>query len=145
MITKNDILGRKFNKTLRGYDPVEVKYFLEMLAEEFEKLEERITELEPIEKQLSDLKVKSPDDLIAEAEKKGRKIIEDAEKLAVEVIEQTKKQKTREYEEVVALKSKKDRLLKSLNDVIHKHKELISILSGVAEESEANKQEEEIT
>jgi DivIVA domain-containing protein len=33
MIKTTDIRSRQFRKILRGYDPVEVKYFLEMLAE----------------------------------------------------------------------------------------------------------------
>lgn len=145
MLKKNDILGRKFNKTLRGFDPVEVKYFLEMLAEEFEKLEKRIVELEPIERQLHEMKVKSPDDLIAEAEGKAGKIIEDAEKLAADVIARAKKQKESENDEITVLKNKKDRLVKTLSDALGKQKELINFLNTVADREEKTIQNEEET
>lgn len=143
MLKKNDILDRKFNKTLRGFDPVEVRYFLEMLAEEFEKLEERIVELEPIERQLHEMKVKSPDDLIADAEGKARKIIEDAEKLAADVIDRAKKQKETEKDEIAVLKNKKDRLVKSLSDALQKQADLIKSLNTSEDREEKSDQKEE--
>lgn len=144
MIKKSDILERKFNKTLRGYDPVEVKYFLEMLAAEFEKMEEKISELEPIEKQLRDMKIKSPKDLIKEAEEKADKIITDAEKLASEVIGQARKQKEKLKEETTLLRNKKDRLVKSLNDALRKQKDLISALNSETGEDDDRDDKDEI-
>jgi len=141
MIQKNDILERKFNKTLRGFDPVEVKYFLEMLADEFEKLEERITELEPIERQLKDMKIKSPDDLIKEADEKAQKIISDAEKLSADVISRAKKEKEKEKEEITVLRHKKDRLVKSLSDALRKNSDLIGALNNPADESDKENDE----
>jgi len=144
LIKKSDILERKFNKTLRGYDPVEVKYFLEMLAAEFEKMEEKISELEPIEKQLRDMKIKSPKDLIKEAEEKARNVIADAEKLASEVIGQARKQKEKLKEETTLLRNKKDRLVKSLNDALHKQKDLISALNSETGEDDDRDDKDEI-
>jgi len=145
MIQKNDILERKFNKTLRGFDPVEVRYFLEMVADEFEKLEARIIELEPIEKQLKELKIKSPDDLIKEAEQKAQKLIADAEKLASDVIGRAKLFKEKETEGITALRNKKDRLVKSLNDVLGKQKDLINMLNNVADDNaEENDRNDEL-
>ncbi|MBU0710873.1 DivIVA domain-containing protein [bacterium] len=145
MIQKNDILERKFNKTLRGFDPVEVRYFLEMIADEFEKLEARIIELEPIEKQLKDMKIKSPDDLIKEAEQKAQKTIADADKLASDVIGRAKLQKEKETEEITALRNKKDRLVKSLNDALGKQKDLINMLNNVTDDhAEENDQNDEL-
>ena len=37
MIKHEEILEHKFRKVFRGYDPVEVKYFLEMIADEIKK------------------------------------------------------------------------------------------------------------
>lgn len=136
MIQKNDITERKFNRTLRGYDPVEVKYFLDMLAEEFEKLELRIAELEPIEKRLSDMKVKSPDDIIREAEEKAQKILTDAEKLAKDVLDQAKVQKEKEREEIAILTNRKDRLINLINTALNKQKELVNLLSTESEEGD---------
>ncbi|HDP68420.1 MAG TPA: DivIVA domain-containing protein [Candidatus Marinimicrobia bacterium] len=136
MIQKNDITERKFNRTLRGYDPVEVKYFLDMLAEEFEKLEQRIAELEPIEKRLNDMKVKSPDDIIREAEEKAQKILTDAEKLAKDVLDQAKIQKEKEREEIAILTNRKDRLINLINTALNKQKELVNLLSTESEEGD---------
>lgn len=136
MIQKNDITERKFNRTLRGYDPVEVKYFLDMLAEEFEKLELRIAELEPIEKRLSDMKVKSPDDIIREAEEKAQKILTDAEKLAKDVLDQAKVQKEKERENIAILTNRKDRLINLINTALNKQKELFNLLSTESEEGD---------
>jgi len=145
MIQKNDILERKFNKTLRGFDPVEVRYFLEMVADEFEKLEARIIELEPIEKQLKELKIKSPDDLIKEAEQKAQKLVADAEKLASDVIGRAKLLKEKEAEGITALLNKKDRLVKSLNDVLGKQKDLVNMLNNVADDNaEENDRNDEL-
>ena len=145
MIQKNDILERKFNKTLRGFDPVEVRYFLEMVADEFEKLEARIIELEPIEKQLKELKIKSPDDLIKEAEQKAQKLIADAEKLASDVIGRAKLFKEKETEGITALRNKKDRLVKSLNDVLGRQKDLVNMLNNVADDNaEENDRNDEL-
>jgi len=145
MIQKNDILERKFNKTLRGFDPVEVRYFLEMIADEFEKLEARIVELEPIEKQLKDMKIKSPDDLIKEAEQKAQKLVADAEKLASDVIGQAKLLKEKEAEGITVLRQKKDRLVKSLNDALGKQKDLINMLNNVTDDhGEENDSSEEL-
>ena len=140
MIQKNDILERKFNKTLRGFDPVEVKYFLQMLADEFEKLEERIAELEPIERQLNEMKIKSPNDLIKEADEKAQKIISDAEKLASDVINLAKKKKEKEKDEITALRHKKDRLVKSLSDALRRNADLIGALNDPADEQDKEKE-----
>lgn len=136
MLQKSDIIERKFNRAWRGFDPVEVRYFLEMLAEEFEKLEQRITELEPIEKQLSEMNIKSPDDIIREAEEKAQKIIDDAENLAREVLERAKAQKEKEKEELALLTNRRDRLISMINRVVDQQKDLINILGSDQSESE---------
>lgn len=136
MLQKSDIIDRKFNRAWRGFDPVEVRYFLEMLAEEFEKLEQRITELEPIEKQLSEMNIKSPDDIIREAEEKAQKIIDDAENLAREVLDRAKAQKEKEKEELALLTNRRDRLVNMINRVMDQQKDLVNIFGSDQSESE---------
>lgn len=136
MLQKSDIIDRKFNRAWRGFDPVEVRYFLEMLAEEFEKLEQRITELEPIEKQLSEMNIKSPDDIIREAEEKAQKIIDDAENLAREVLDRAKAQKEKEKEELALLTNRRDRLINMINRVMDQQKDLVNIFGSDQSESE---------
>jgi DivIVA domain-containing protein len=134
MIHEKDILERKFNKALRGYDKVEVRYFLEMLAEEFGKLESRIKELEPIEKQLKQMDIKSPENIIKDAEERARKIVYDAEKLASDVLDATKHKKESEKEEIVKLQHRKNRLIQTLNDAIRKQADLLCFLKGDTED-----------
>jgi len=134
MIQKKDILERKFNKAFRGYDTVEVRYFLEMLAEEFGKLESRIKELEPIEKQLKQMDIKSPENIIKEAEERARKIVYDAEKLASDVLDAAKQKKESENEEIVKLQHRKNRLIQTLNDSIRKQADLLCFLKGDTED-----------
>ncbi len=134
MIHEKDILERKFNKALRGYDKVEVRYFLEMLAEEFGKLESRIKELEPIEKQLKQMDIKSPENIIKDAEARARKIVYDAEKLASDVLDTAKHKKESDKEEIVKLQHRKNRLIQTLNDAIRKQADLLNFLKGDTED-----------
>jgi len=143
MIHEKDILERKFNKALRGYDKVEVRYFLEMLAEEFGKLESRIKELEPIEKQLKQMDIKSPENIIKEAESRARKIVYDAEKLASDVLDATKQKKESEKEEIVKLQHRKNRLVQTLNDAIRKQADLLSLLKCDKEDGAPDQDNEE--
>jgi cell division initiation protein len=130
MIQRKDIVERKFNKSWRGYDPVEVTYFLEMLADEFEKLEKRLGELEPIENQLSQMKVTSPENLIKSAEEQAKKIVADAEKLAADVLNAANQKKEIEREEIVKLEHYKNELIQLLDKAIKKQAELVSFLSS---------------
>ncbi|HCK98887.1 MAG TPA: hypothetical protein DHW42_02100 [Candidatus Marinimicrobia bacterium] len=129
MITQKDILERKFHKSLRGYDPVEIKYFLEMLAAEFEKLEKRIAELEPIEKQLKQMDVKSPEDIIKDAEERAWKIVNDAENLAADVLNTAKKKKEAAENDIVKLQNHKNQIAQLLKNAIRKQGELLNFLS----------------
>ncbi len=136
MIHKKDILDRKFNKAFRGYDPVEVNYFLEMVAEEFEKLEHRILELEPIEKQFSETNLKTPNDIIADAERTAKKLIADAEKISSDVLDMAKRQKESEKEEIIRLTNKKSKLIKTLKDTISQQRQLINFLGNIEDTQE---------
>jgi len=131
MITKKDILERKFHKSLRGYDPVEIQYFLEMLAVEFEKMEKRIAELEPIEKQMQQMNVKSPEDVIKDAEERARKIVADAEKLAADVLNTAKKKKEAEEKDIVKLQKHKNQMIQLLKNAIRKQAELLNFISSL--------------
>ncbi|MCD6441378.1 MAG: DivIVA domain-containing protein [Candidatus Marinimicrobia bacterium] len=131
MITKKDILERKFHKSLRGYDTVEIQYFLEMLADEFEKLEKRIAELEPIEKQMQQMNIKSPENIINEAGERARKIVADSEKLAEEVLNTAKKKKEAEEKDIVKLQIHKNQLIQLLKNAMRKQAELLNFISSL--------------
>ena len=130
MIQRKDIIERKFNKSWRGYDPVEVTYFLEMLADEFEKMEKRLRELEPIENQFEQMKVTSPEDIIRTAEEQAKKIVADAEKIATDVLNTAKQKKAIETEEIIKLEHHKNELIQLLTEAIKKQTELLKFLSS---------------
>jgi len=130
MIQRMDIIERKFNRSWRGYDPVEVTYFLEMLADEFEKIEKRLRELELFENQLEQMKVTSPESIIKAAKEQARKIVADAEKLATDVLDNAKRKKETETEVIIKLEHHKNELIQLLNKAIKQQTELLNFLSS---------------
>lgn len=148
MLQKKDIIERKFNRTFRGYDPVEVKYFLEMLADEFEKLFDRLNELEPVIKEFEEGKGRTPHDIIRDAESRAENIIEDAEKLAADVLDKAKRAKAREEEKILHLKHERDKLSQLLENIIEKQRQFLKLLRDETEtpwsdeKRESSKEEE---
>jgi cell division initiation protein len=49
-LTPLDIRKQEFRKTLRGFDPIEVQTFLEMVGEEYEQLLEKNKQLNHCQK-----------------------------------------------------------------------------------------------
>ncbi len=128
MIKSSDILEHKFNKTLRGYDPVEVRFFLEMLADEFKKLEERLQEMEPLEREREKNKNKSIEEIMKEANEKAARIVLDAEKVATDALSAARKEKSKIEDSIIELKYGRDKLIHALRQVINSQTGLIKIL-----------------
>jgi len=128
MIKPSDILEREFNKTLRGYDPVEVRFFLEMLADEFKKLEERLQELEPLERKIEKNKNKNVEEIMKEATEKAARVVFDAEKVAADALNAARKEKSKIEDSIIELKHDRDKLVHALKQVINSQTNLIKIL-----------------
>lgn len=136
MIKPSDILDSDFNKTFRGYDPVEVRYFLEMLAEEFKKLEERLQELGPLEREKEKNGTKSTKEIMKEAAEKAARVVFDAEKVASDTLSTALEEKSKIKNSIMELKHDRDKLVHALRQVINSQTDLIKILEGDVTEFE---------
>jgi len=140
MITKKDILERKFNRSLRGYDPVEVRYFLEMLADEFQRLRDRISKLEALEKELEQMEGQSVEDMLQKATEKAANIVMDAEKVASDALKSARSEKQKIETTVLQLKNERDKLIHAMEQIIATQKDLVNLLGGQDNTSQASEQ-----
>ena len=144
-ITPIEINKQEFKRSLRGYDPVEVDTFLEMIGKDYEKIldqnskyQKRIIELETelknykevestlkqtlmsvqetSDKSLENIK-READLLRKESELKANKMIEDAKR-------ETRKLK----EELITLQTQKHSLIARLRHILSSHIELLDVL-----------------
>jgi cell division initiation protein len=144
-ITPIEINKQEFKRSLRGYDPVEVDTFLEMVGKDYEKIldqnskyQKRIIELETelknykevestlkqtlmsvqetSDKSLENIK-READLLRKESELKANKMIEDAKR-------ETQKLK----EELITLQTQKHSLIARLRHILSSHIELLDVL-----------------
>jgi cell division initiation protein len=144
-LTPLDIKKQEFKKTLRGYDPVEVDTFMNMMATEFEDLlrtqkemRDRIVELEvqlkdyrQIEKtfQQTLLQAQETSDRTYEtARKEAELIVRDAEQKATELLAQAKSELQRTANEVTQLVSRKDSVIGRLRVLLSSELDLIKTL-----------------
>ena len=102
-ITALDIRKQEFKRVMRGYSPLEVKRFLELVALEVEtltkvkkELSERIKELEARIKKYEDAENLLRDTLTT-AHQTASRIKEEARKEAEEILQETKERVEREY------------------------------------------------
>jgi len=126
MIDAKDIREREFERSFRGYDRVEVRYFLKMLTYEFSRFQKRIEELEPIEEQYEKIQGKGADQIVKEAREKAAKIIIDAEKVAANALQSARNEKKQINKTIIKLKHERDKLIHYIQTIINKEKALIS-------------------
>src|SRR5512134_129423 len=130
-ITPLEVKRQQFKKVMRGYDPVEVETFLDMLSNDMEdqlratkELKDRILELET---QLSDYKnmEKTLQQTLMQAQEASGKsiensrkeadlIIRDAELKAQQIIDKARNDFSRIKEEISTLKARKESVLSRL-------------------------------
>ncbi len=144
-ITPVEINNQEFKKVMRGYDPVEVDTFLEMLGNEFEKLlnagassEKRLieleTELKSFKEHESTLKqtlvnVQESTSKSRENSKKEADLIKrEAELAASELIDKARREVQKLREELVTLETQKTSLLSRLRHVLTSQMELLDVL-----------------
>lgn len=130
---------------MRGYDPVEVDTFLEMIGNEYEMLinqnrqyEKKVLQLESelknfkeVEKTLKQtlLNLQENSDKTRENSKKEAVLIrKEAEIKAKEMIEDARRESTKMKEEMVTLQSQKDSLVSRLRHILSSHLELLDLL-----------------
>ena len=115
MIEPEEIRRREFNKVLRGYDTVEVRYFLEMLADELESLQKKLGEYE-----VPGFEGKSPGEIVEQARRKADEIVEEARQKAAEIIRAAERQRDMVEREIDKLKVKRHEIIKQVEELVYK-------------------------
>jgi len=135
MIKTDEIRDRRFRKVFRGYDPVEVKYFTEMLADEFAQMEEKLEKLEAIVNEFYQTR-KGRDKILQEAQDRAASIILDAESIASEVIANAETKKRQIQEAIDQLNLEQNKLIQRLRSVLKNQAEILTWLEEAPDWSE---------
>jgi len=135
MIKTDEIRDRRFRKVFRGYDPVEVKYFTEMLADEFAQMEEKLEKLEAIVNEFDQTR-KGRDKILQEAQDRAASIILDAESIASEVIANAETKKRQIQEAIDQLNLEQNKLIQRLRSVLKNQAEILTWLEEAPDWSE---------
>lgn len=144
-LTPLDIRKQEFKKVLRGYDPVEVETFMEMMANEVENLLKELndsrTKVTELETQLKDYKMmeKTLQQTLMQAQETTGKtyeaarrdaesIIKDAEIKAAQIINTANVELGKLNNEIGQLRSRRDSLIGRLRVLLSSELELIKAL-----------------
>lgn len=144
-LTPLDIKKQEFKKTFRGFDPIEVETFLEMVAEEYEalirernslsdeviKLKTQLRDYQQVERTFKESLMNAQQTIEQSKENSKREsdlIVKEAELKAEKILENTKLQLAEMKNELLLLKSQKDSFAKRLKHLLESQLELIGIL-----------------
>jgi cell division initiation protein len=140
-----EIRKYEFKKVLRGYDPDEVRYFLEMIADELEALnrekseleskvkshQEKLQEYRQIEKSMQDALIvakETSDRSMANTKKESKLIIADAEAKADRIVEGARKEASKIRQDIEKLRMQKDSFIVKIKNILRSEFELIDAL-----------------
>jgi len=144
-LTPLDVRKQEFRKGLRGYDPVEVDTFMEMVAGEFEdvlrsqkEFRDKVVELEvqlrdyrQIEKTLQQTLLQAQEATgrtYESARREAELIVREAEQKAAKIVEQANSDLVRMNNEIMQLYSRKESLIGRLRVLLSSELELIKTL-----------------
>jgi cell division initiation protein len=144
-ITPLDIKKQEFKKVMRGYDPVEVDTFMDMMASEFEELfkqqkelRDKLIELETQLKDYRQIEKSLQQTLLQAQEASGRMydsarresevILKEAEVKAAKILEQTSSDAIRLENELKHLHARKESLIGRLRILLSTELDLIKTL-----------------
>lgn len=144
VITPLEIEGHEFKRKMRGVDPDEVKEFLGLVAEEFEKLvvangklqeevtelRERLGELRERERILKETMVTAQrlaQEMKEEAHKSRERIIKEGEMKAEQVLGQARQRVTDLEAMILDLKLERDAFEAGLRNMLEQHLRLIEM------------------
>ncbi|MCF7804077.1 MAG: DivIVA domain-containing protein [Candidatus Marinimicrobia bacterium] len=147
-ITPIEIRKYEFKKTFRGYDPDEVRYFLEMMADEMEALnrekisleqkvqqyDEQLNEYRQIEKSMQNALIvakETSDKSLANTKKESKLIIADAEARADRIVEQARKEASKIQQEITRLKIQRDTFIVKIKNLLRSELELLEAMDEV--------------
>jgi len=145
-LTPLDIKKQEFRKVLRGYDPLEVETFLEMVADEYESLQKEVeslrAEVRTLQTQLKDYQqveqtlkqtLMNAQESINRArmntEKEASLIIHEAELKAEKILDEARREVERLRNDIVLLRSQKESLARRLKHLLESQLELIEVLA----------------
>ena len=140
-----DIKKQEFKKVLRGYDPVEVDSFLDMMSNEFADLikqckdmnsqlvefETQLRDYRQMEKTLQQTLMQAQEASgrsIENSRKEGQLIIQEAELKANQLLDRARLDLSRTKEEIGNLRSKKESIVSRLKVLLNSEVELIKAL-----------------
>ncbi|MDQ7051561.1 MAG: DivIVA domain-containing protein [candidate division KSB1 bacterium] len=144
-LTPLDIKKQEFKKSLRGYDPVEVDAFLEMVADEFEalikeknqladevlKLRTQLQDYQQVEKTLKETLVNAQENITASRQTSQREadmILREAELRAEKIIENARMKLERLKNDIMLIKAQKESFARRLRHLLESQIELIHVL-----------------
>ena len=147
-LTPIDIRKWEFKKGMRGYDKYEVQAFLELAAEEFEKLqqdrrefeqkskrlEKEIEEYRRVEKSLQDTLVsakETTDRSMENSRKEAELIVGDAELHADQILEGARKKASKIEDEITRLTVLRDSFAVKLKGILNSQVELLDMFGEV--------------
>ncbi len=144
-LTPLDIKKQEFKKGLRGYDPIEVEAFLEVVADEFEavvreknqltdevlKLRTQLRDYRQVEDSLKETLVNAQENITSSREnskKEADLIIRDAELKAEKILDESriKLEKLKNY--IIIIRAQKDSFARRLRHLLESQMELIGVL-----------------
>ncbi len=144
-LTPLEIKKQEFKRAMRGYDPDEVRSFLDMVADNYEEMQLQIGELKKQldllhndlenyvrnEKTLKATMVnmqKTLEQSRSNSQREAELVIKEAEMKAAEIREKAKNDVDRAKDEIRLLRSQKESLVKRLRHLLSSHLELIDML-----------------
>ena len=144
-LTPLDIKKQEFKKSMRGYDAIEVDAFLEMVADEFEslnqeknnlsdevlKLKTQLQDYQEVEKTLKETLMHAQESINESREVSKREAnmtVREAEVQAEKILEHTKLKLAEMKNELVLIKAQKDSFARRLRHLLESQIELIGVL-----------------
>jgi cell division initiation protein len=144
-LTPLDVKKQEFKKVLRGYDPVEVDSFLDMMSNEFAELlkqckdmreqlveyEAQLRDYRQMEKTLQQTLMQAQEASgrsIENSRKEAQLIVQEAELKANQILDRARLDLSRTKDEIGNLRSKKESIVSRLKLLLNSEIELIKAL-----------------
>ena len=140
-----DIKKQEFKRGMRGFDPVEVETFLDMVSKEFEDLvkqnkdfKEKVIELDTQLKDYKQLEVtlrqtlssaqETAEKSLENSRKEAQLIVQEAELKANQIVDHARRDLSKTKEELSTLKAKKEAIVSRLRVLLQSELELVRAL-----------------
>ncbi len=144
-LTSNDIKAQEFSRIFRGFNPTEVRDFLEDLALEWDQatreleaqlqknaqLETRLDDFKSMEKALQQTFAQARETSnksVDQARQEAQLIIQDAERKASQIVDKARHDLTVLKEQITILKAKKDSIVSRLKILLNSELDLLRAL-----------------